>query len=196
MGQITDITYEKLVREDAKVHYLTCAETAKLVRAALKDAFPGVTFSVKSKTYSGGASITVVWTDGPTTQEVEQVSKCFEGADFDGMIDLKTYKKPTAIEGQLIHFGADFVFSDRDLSYDLLLECAEAIANRYGVQAPEVCRKTYHYRNGKSVESVWIERGGEPLDKYADGSVANYASTASDKALQLAYATSKYQRPE
>ena len=40
-----------------KVEYLTCAETAKLVRSALKAAFPGVKFSVCSSTYSGGASI-------------------------------------------------------------------------------------------------------------------------------------------
>ena len=194
MAQIIDLTYEKLVREGAKRRYLSCAETAKLVRAALKASFPGVTFSVKSKTYSGGASITVGWTDGPTTKEVEHVSKQFEGADFDGMIDLKSYKD-SVLDGERVHFGADYVFSDRDLSYDLLLECAEAIAEKYGVQAPEVYRKTYQYRNGKTVESVWIERGGEPLDRYADGRIANYGSTAADKALELAYATSKYTRP-
>ena len=43
----------------AEVRYLTCAETAKLARAALKQAFPGVRFSVRSDTYAGGASIHV-----------------------------------------------------------------------------------------------------------------------------------------
>ena len=50
--------------------YLSCAETAKLVRAALKKAFPGVKFSVKSSVYSMGASIRVGWTDGPVTKAV------------------------------------------------------------------------------------------------------------------------------
>jgi len=45
--------------------YVSVAETAKLVRAALKAAFPGITFSVRSKSYSMGASISVRWTDGP-----------------------------------------------------------------------------------------------------------------------------------
>jgi hypothetical protein len=45
--------------------YLSCAETAKLVRKVLKTAFQGVKFSVRSDTYSGGASIDIRWTDGP-----------------------------------------------------------------------------------------------------------------------------------
>ncbi len=76
---------------DPDPHYLTCAETAKLVRAALKKAFPGVTFSVRSKTYSGGASIDVGWTDGPEPADVEKVTGIYTGARFDGSIDLKTH---------------------------------------------------------------------------------------------------------
>ncbi len=40
-------------------NYLSCAETAKMIRQVLKESFPGVKFSVKSSTYSMGASITV-----------------------------------------------------------------------------------------------------------------------------------------
>lgn len=40
--------------------YLSCAETAKLIRQALKEAFPDMKFGVRSKTYSGGASIDVI----------------------------------------------------------------------------------------------------------------------------------------
>ncbi len=75
------------------VHYLTCADTAKLVRTALRESFPGVKFSVRAKTYSGGASISVWWTDGPMRADVEAVARQFEGADFDGMIDLKSSRQ-------------------------------------------------------------------------------------------------------
>jgi Large polyvalent protein associated domain 29 len=71
--------------------YLTCAETAKLVRLALRRSFPGVKFSVRSSVYSGGASIDVTWTDGPSKREVESVVGVFAGAGFDGSIDLKYY---------------------------------------------------------------------------------------------------------
>jgi conjugative element/phage-associated large polyvalent protein len=76
-----------------KIEYLSCAETAKLVRGALKRAFPGVKFSVRSETYSMGASIDVEWTDGPSTAEVNPVARAFAGKRFDGMIDGSTYAK-------------------------------------------------------------------------------------------------------
>lgn len=73
--------------------YLPCAATAKLVRAALKQHFPGVRFGVRSHTYAGGASINVEWTDGPTVKAVEGVAKQYEGSNFDGMIDLKHHRQ-------------------------------------------------------------------------------------------------------
>jgi hypothetical protein len=70
--------------------YLSCAETAKLVRIALKKSFPGVKFSVRSSVYSGGASIDVSWVLGPTTKEVDAVAGQYESASFDGSIDMET----------------------------------------------------------------------------------------------------------
>ena len=74
------------------IEYISCADTAKLVRRELKTRWPGVKFSVRSKIYSMGASIDVSWTDGPREPEVTPTAKRFEGADFDGSIDLKTNK--------------------------------------------------------------------------------------------------------
>lgn len=71
--------------------YISTADTAKLIRKALKRAFPGQKFYVRSDTYSGGASIDIYWLDGPTEKEVENVTWPFERAGFDGMIDLKFY---------------------------------------------------------------------------------------------------------
>ena len=70
--------------------YLSCAETAKLVRTALKKNFPGVKFSVRSSVYSLGASIDVSWVLGPTTKEVDAVAGRYESASFDGSIDMET----------------------------------------------------------------------------------------------------------
>ncbi|MFH1016359.1 MAG: LPD29 domain-containing protein, partial [Chloroflexota bacterium] len=71
--------------------YLSCAETAKLLRTALKKAFPGTKFSVRSDVYAGGASIDVSWVLGPTTKEVDAIGGQFASADFDGSIDLQTH---------------------------------------------------------------------------------------------------------
>src|SRR5437660_1744541 len=126
--------------------YLSCAETAKLVRNVLKKAFPKVKFSVRSDTYSGGASIDVAWTDGPLSKEVERVAKQFESSHFDGMIDMKqnytswllpdgsaivatdhgteytrgvippTHNAKPHPDAKLVSFGADFVFCSRRIS--------------------------------------------------------------------------------
>lgn len=68
--------------------YVSCMETAKLIRLALKREFPGVTFSIHSNRYSGGSSIDVRWTDGPIVSGVRAVTGNYTGGGFDGSIDL------------------------------------------------------------------------------------------------------------
>lgn len=93
--------------------YVSCADTAKLIRKALKEAFPEVKFSVKSSVYAGGASIRINWSEGPTKGQVEAVGNRFKGADFDAMTDSKSYRGH-AMDGQPISFGADFIFISRE----------------------------------------------------------------------------------
>ena len=115
--------------------YLSCAETAKLVRAHLKAAFPAVKFSVRSSVYSGGASIDVSWTDGPRTNRVKRITDLLEGATFDGMVDLKSYHD-TVLVGpagpRSVHLGADFIFHRRHMTNeaDLTAQAAEIIRTR------------------------------------------------------------------
>lgn len=143
--------------------YLTCAETAKLVRAALKREFPGVKFSVRSQTYSGGASIDVKWTDGPTTKRVDPVVKAYAGGDFDGMIDLAYHVEtwllpdgsaaPAYSEGtegsrgvhegyayappegaRLVSMGADYVFTERSYSKAFLEHMTVETCDYWGLE--------------------------------------------------------------
>lgn len=106
--------------ETSEREYLSCAETAKLLRAALKAEHPGVKFSVRSHTYAGGASINVGWADGPTEEAVDRTAQLYRGATFDGMQDLKEYHDSVLVgaDGEIrsVHFGADFVFCNRDAS--------------------------------------------------------------------------------
>lgn len=129
--------------------YLTVAETAKHIRVALKARIPGQKFSVRSHSYAGGASINVGWVDGPNVDEVEAVVKAFAGATFDGMIDLKSYHTNLVVMPgddlpTLVHWGADFVFANRDLSPAFmadLLVVADAVlegdATWHGVEVTE-----------------------------------------------------------
>jgi hypothetical protein len=109
------------VNKIGETHYLSCAETAKLVRQALKAAFPGVKFSVRSHTYSMGANISVNWTDGPTEAAVNAITDGYRSVDFDGMTDSTTHRPTTLIalpDGSVedVHFGAHYIHGTRDLS--------------------------------------------------------------------------------
>lgn len=183
--------------------YLSCADTAKLIRAALKPAFPGIKFSVRSSTYSGGASIRVSWVDGPTGRQVEAVTGGFAGARFDGMIDLKTgasswycpthtartaetYGHSYASENgpvcsrcchraELVHMGADYVFAERSYS-------AAARAMLEGMAARREGRDTFdgnEHVNGEYM-STWFYRlaQGTPLGVDSDGSPVVVAVTS------------------
>ena len=144
--------------------YLSCAETAKLVRKELKKNFPSQKFSVRSSVYSGGASIDVSWTDGVQSDEVNKVIKQFEGAGFDGMIDLKYYinhwilpdgsiitarNQGTSDSGGVydgyenekphpdakkVSFGADYVFATREISKDKLISTAKRLAKLNNIE--------------------------------------------------------------
>jgi hypothetical protein len=148
---------------------LSVAETAKLVRTDLKREFPGVKFSVRSSSYSGGASIDVRWTDGPTGKDVDRVLKPYEGARFDGMTDLKygadhwlcpvhgprtaaifgnSYDSDSVgvgvgngpvdsrccAQAELVSFGADYVFGQRELSPEFRAGIAAELKVKYGIE--------------------------------------------------------------
>jgi hypothetical protein len=71
--------------------YASPAGLAKLIRGELKTLYPGQKFSVRSRSYSGGSSVDVLWTDGPAWKEVQAATRKFQGCDFDGMTDSKSY---------------------------------------------------------------------------------------------------------
>lgn len=117
--------------------YLSCAETAKRVRKTLHEAFPAVKFTVRSDTYTGGASIDVKWTDGPTVKQVQAVCHRFEGATLDA---ITGYKGPQThiVNGQTIQYGADFIFPQRILSTAFLTCVAQAYCRRYRRPMPPI----------------------------------------------------------
>ena len=111
--------------------YISTTDTAKLIRAALKESFPGIKFSVKSDQYSGGSSIRVGWIDGPSAAMVEAVAKVFKGSYFDSSQDYKgsTY---AIFDGLVTSFGPDYVFCSRENSTDAARRAAAQVARKYG----------------------------------------------------------------
>ncbi len=142
--------------------YLSAADTAKLIRAQLKKHFPACKFWVQSKTYAGGASIDIYYVDGPVKQDVERVVGPFNGAEFDGMVDLKSYNEAwlmpdgsaafaeiaqdsqTTIhrtsphpEARRVHFGADFIFVNRLFTAAKAKPIINAVCQKWGKPEPK-----------------------------------------------------------
>lgn len=132
--------------------YFKPAETAGLIRKALKEAFPDMKFSVRTSTYSGGASIRVSWTDGPNGAQVEAIAKTFSGSYFDGMTGYKG-SNYYMVDGERASFGADFIFCERSYSDAMIVRAIGKLTKKY---APaEVCT-VEQFRNGKAGAMVMI----------------------------------------
>lgn len=168
--------------------YISAAETAKLIRAALKRHFPGVKFAVKSSKYAGGASINVDWIDGPTRGQVQAVAGNYQGGRFDGMIDMAysvthylmpdgsamVAKSPGSAgsggvapsfenpephpDAERVHFLADHVFCNRRHSAGLVFRALAAVARKWGGFDPEAL-EVYERLDG----SAWPDRAGSIL---------------------------------
>ena len=182
-----------------ETRYVSCADTAKLVRKALKRDFPGVTFSVRSSTYAGGASIDVRWTDGPRAKEVDPTLKQYEGGRFDGMIDMaysvSHYLRPDGqvliardpgTEGQL----GSHVGEDNSMLADLMPEGVERVrfaadfifghrdVSNYDARKADALDWIYANCNVMRVDP-FIRHSGDQfvntwVDQLADGMVRNY----------------------
>lgn len=174
--------------------YLSCAETAKLVRAELKQNFPTIKFSVRSKTYSMGASITVNWDNGPTTKQVESAVGCYHGSDFDPMQDLayhvdhymtkdgqvclaeshhnlepKKFDQPP--DSEKVSFGADYIFCNRHISPEYQKEVADKICFEFGKE-PVAEIKTYS-GGGQYCEIPFLELD-PTFNGFLDRQVSNW----------------------
>jgi len=94
---------------------ISATDTAKMVRKAIKNAYPMAKISVVTDKYSMGAAINVTILTEMTNEQVADVTdiaRQFEGATFDGTIDLKEYKV-SVLDGQDDRFGADFNFKHK-----------------------------------------------------------------------------------
>ena len=63
---------------------------------------------------------------------VKEVAGDFSGASFDGTNDLKSYHR-NIYHGEVVHWGADYVFCNRDHSKALWEVAARRVAQRFGL---------------------------------------------------------------
>jgi hypothetical protein len=149
--------------------YISVADTAKMLREALRRHWPEIKFSVRSKSYAGGASIRVAWLNGPSSSMVDHVAQRFAGADFDGMIDLKSYHRDLLVapDGTMreVHFGADFVFCRRETDDALMPACVTEYERICVVQSHQDMNSRDYWIN-QALAETYIPKG-EPIETTA-----------------------------
>ncbi|WP_076069883.1 LPD29 domain-containing protein [Sphingomonas montana] len=150
---------------------------AKNLRKQLKAAFPGIPFSVRKRHHG---SVTIAWTDGPTTAEVEQIASAYKGGSYDGMDDSYSRTKSAWCE---TFGGADYISTAREFSDALLGRAIVAVLDRYAGNfetRPEVSAEDY--RKGRlfavSVPDVITAYGQEDLQSL----IRQQAATMTGKA--------------
>lgn len=103
----------------------------KNIRIELKRAFPGIKFSVKGDSFSGGDSIDVRWTDGPTTAQVDAIIGRYSAGSFNGMEDIYEYSRDAWTDA----FGdAKYVHSSRANSDRAIESAIRTAVAKYGIE--------------------------------------------------------------
>lgn len=179
------------------VTHISCADTAKLIRAQLKKKWLGQKFSVRKRDYN---AIEVSWTDGPTEKAVNEVVMQYKGGGFDGTIDMEYYNTSWLLpdgtaqmahrdgttgsvspvdnpkphpEAKRVQFGATYIFTQRSLSEKAERELAEIYKEKYGKELDKSNRDDYHWRNKLLQDFDKYERKEEKAEKkkvFASGS--------------------------
>jgi len=168
--------------------YISVVDTAKLVRAALKESFAGVKFSVTSDSYAGGASINIKYKDGPTESQVNAVINNFKGAYFDGMIDYKGSCYAN-LNGEEVRFGADFIFVRRNYSVGFLNQVANDVAVKYAVEGSfEVVDSVYSGAYVKGCDQVYLQSNRYFASQVAvEASEVSFCETQQSKTVASVY---------
>lgn len=87
---------------------------ARSIRAELNDKFPGVKFSVRSRSYSGGCSISVAWAGGPSKEDLYPLVDKYQQGSFDGMTDSYVFDEdPQHKQFRELRGSAKYVFLQR-----------------------------------------------------------------------------------
>jgi hypothetical protein len=104
------------------------ARAASEIRKELKKQFPGIKFTVRSESYSGGSSIRVRWEDGPTIDSIDKIINKYQYGSFDGMTDMYNHDNVNNDISQV-----KYVFANRDLSDKTMEDLRKEIENKYDI---------------------------------------------------------------
>ncbi|GGN44704.1 LPD29 domain-containing protein [Streptomyces fuscichromogenes] len=122
--------------------YIDTKHVAAELRNRLRTEFPGVKFSVRKGTGTASAWISVYWTDGPCTADVEELTRPMQGSQFNGMEDRYESTDNTVtvtVKGRKVTGKplVDGINTHRDVSDDALKAAAVLWSKAHdGIEPP------------------------------------------------------------
>lgn len=150
--------------------YETATDTAKKIRAALKKAFPELPashFSVRARTYAGGSSVSVNWSDYPSIAAVSAITEKFASASMNLHTDMKDYVGYVGEDGKR-YMGADFVHTNKTYTDEHRADIQKVFDAIYGEGTP----MTSHTRE-KLSEAIGDGLYGEHLQPTQTNEIAD-----------------------
>lgn len=101
------------------------------IRYELKQAFPGIKFSVKAD----HNTVNIAWENGPTTAQIKAITGKYEGGYFDGMTDSYQVDKSVESEATRQVLGTvDYLFTRRNYDSNTLTLTAQGLCKLQGVE--------------------------------------------------------------
>lgn len=139
------------------------ARAAIEIRKLLKKKFPGAKFYIRSKNYTGGDSIYITWSLGPTRDMVENAVAKYQYGYYDASEDLYKYSNARENIPQV-----KFVFTTRDYPKDLLEQIMHDINKLFNINAKLSDRVDNDYQYmARQPYAIWYDIIVEKLDSTA-----------------------------
>jgi len=136
------------------------------IRRELKKTFPGVKFSVRSESYSGGDSINISWDYGPFAKDVEAITGKYQEGNFNGMEDIYEYNRSPWPE---VFGGAKYVFESRNIPTPFGAGVNWFDDSFYGEVGRALCDRQGVEYKGEYTKNVFGEHDYELLSDHVRG---------------------------
>ena len=132
-------------RDEAGEAIIDNKTVAKIIRVKLREAFPGVKFSVRC---SKGDAVNIYWDNGPSSSDVDEI---VAGYSFGGMIDMAYSSKNWLMpNGDIYHAASEGTAGSMGVVSDSATDCPApgAILVKYGPK--------YIFTHRSITREVWM----------------------------------------
>jgi hypothetical protein len=140
---------------------ISAVDTAKLVRKALKAAFPDCKFWVRTDPgLTWFPSLSVYWVDGPNDAEVKAVIGRYEGATFDSITDSWETVYDTDENGNRVQYRIRYASLNRHYSPEAMAEIVATVRQKWNMEQDiEIKVDTAHFAKGVQIATLGAYTG-------------------------------------